>query len=113
LHGLAVPIGGQVDLEIDRRCIRVHWRNRAQHLAISLVASALRASAGTVAICAEAIVAPPLGSPISLAGIFRLARSAQVTAALAGDAPAAIRVATVLLTSAIFNPSMATSPNVL
>jgi hypothetical protein len=67
-------------------------------------------SAGTVAICAEAIVAPPLGSPISLAGIFRLAKSVQLTAARAGDAPAAIRVATVLLTSAVFNLSMGTSP---
>ena len=55
-------------------------------------------------------VAPPLGRPTSLAGIFRLARSAQLTAALAGDAAAAIRTATALVTSAVFNLTMSASP---
>jgi hypothetical protein len=63
-----------------------------------------------VAICAEVIVAPPLGSPISLAGIFRFTKSAQLTAAPAGDAAAAIRVATVLLASAVLNLTMSASP---
>jgi hypothetical protein len=61
----------------------------------------LTGSAGTVATCAEAIVAPLLGSPISLAGIFRLTKSAQFTAALPGDDAAAIRIATALLMSAV------------
>src|SRR6185295_3058246 len=41
-------------------------------------------SAGTVATCADAIVAPVVGRPISFAAIFRLARSAQLVAASAG-----------------------------
>jgi hypothetical protein len=65
--------------------------------------------AGTVAICAELIVAPPLGSPISLAGIFRFTKSAQLTAALAGHA-AAISIAAVVLTSAVFNLNMGSPP---
>jgi len=63
----------------------------------------LTGSAGTVAVCAEVIVAPPLGSPISLAGIFRFTKSAQFTAALPGDDAAAIRIATALLMSVVFD----------
>jgi hypothetical protein len=44
--------------------------------------------------------------------IFRFARSVQMPAALAGDTAAAIRIATVLLMSAVFNLTMSTSLNV-
>ena len=78
-------------------------------LQYSRIAPGLSGSAGTVAICAEVIVAPPLGSPISLAGIFRFTKSAQLTAALAGDHAAAIRIAAVLVTTAIRVISMCIS----
>src|SRR5215471_15070035 len=82
-------------------------------LQYSRVTPGLSGSAGTVAICAEVIVAPPLGSPISLAMSFRLAKSAQLPAALTGDATATIRIVTVLPTSAVFNVSMGPPLNVL
>jgi hypothetical protein len=69
----------------------------------------LRGSAGTVAICAEVIVAPALGSPISLAGIFKFAKSAQFAVAPAGDHAAVIRIAAVLLTSTVFHLDMGIS----
>src|SRR5580692_9143750 len=62
-------------------------------LQYSRVAPGLRGSAGTVAVSAEAIVAPPLGKPMSLAAILRFARSAQLVAALAGAHAAAISIA--------------------
>jgi hypothetical protein len=70
----------------------------------------LSGSAGMVAICAEVIAAPPLGSPISFAAIFRFAKSAQFSAALAGDHAAAIRIAPGPHTNAVFNLSMGISP---
>jgi hypothetical protein len=69
----------------------------------------LSGSAGTVAVCAEVIAAPPLGSPISLAGIFRFAKSVQFAAALAGDNAAAIRIAAEPHTNAVLNLSMGIS----
>src|SRR6516162_4460070 len=58
------------------------------------------------------MVAPPLGSPISLAGMLSLTKSAQFTAAPAGDHAAAARIAAVLPTSAVFNLNMGTSSSV-
>jgi hypothetical protein len=59
------------------------------------------------------MVAPPLGNPISLAEIFRFAKTAQFAAAPAGDHAAAIRSAAVLLASTVFDLDMGISSSML
>ena len=62
-----------------------------QYSRVPLIGAA--GSDGTVCTCAEVIVAPVVGSPMSEAAIFSDARSAHATAAFAGAAPAAERSA--------------------